>query len=321
MGYKLAGYDVIGCNEIDPKLMEMYMLNHHPKYHYREDIRTFLTRTDIPPDLFDLDILDGSPPCSSFSMAGKREKDWGKEKKFREGQAHQTLDDLFFEFIKLGKRLQPKIIISENVEGILFGNAKKIASSIFDRLTDAGYNTRYFILNSSTMGVPQSRKRVFFISTRKDLPIHETVDLFYQEPAINILINEPTINYSKIRQIEGEKEAHNLSGMCVSLWDKVAPGNSFSTAHPRGSWFNEIKVSPNAPLPTLRASAPPYDCVVPRKLYKKELILGSTFPLDYDFNGNPVHYVVGMSVPPVMMAHIANQVYHQLLSQINKERV
>jgi DNA (cytosine-5)-methyltransferase 1 len=50
-----------------------------------------------------LDILDGSPPCSSFSMAGNREKDWGKEKKFREGQAEQVLDNLFFDFIDLQK--------------------------------------------------------------------------------------------------------------------------------------------------------------------------------------------------------------------------
>jgi hypothetical protein len=50
----------------------------------------------IPADLFELDILDGSPPCSSFSMAGSREKAWGEKKKFREGQAHQVLDDSFF---------------------------------------------------------------------------------------------------------------------------------------------------------------------------------------------------------------------------------
>jgi DNA (cytosine-5)-methyltransferase 1 len=51
-------------------------------------------------ELFDIDILDGSPPCSSFSMSGSREKAWGKNKKFREGQANQVLDDLFFHFIQ-----------------------------------------------------------------------------------------------------------------------------------------------------------------------------------------------------------------------------
>lgn len=85
MGYKLAGFDVLGCNEIDPKMIEVYKANHNPKYAYLEPIQTFKLREDLPQELYELDILDGSPPCSSFSMAGNREKDWGKEKVFREG--------------------------------------------------------------------------------------------------------------------------------------------------------------------------------------------------------------------------------------------
>jgi DNA (cytosine-5)-methyltransferase 1 len=87
MGYKLAGFDVLGCNEIDPKMIEAYRLNHHPKYSFLEPIQEFKNRKDLPKELYELDILDGSPPCSSFSISGNREKDWGKEKKFREGQA------------------------------------------------------------------------------------------------------------------------------------------------------------------------------------------------------------------------------------------
>ena len=124
MGYKLAGFDVLGCNEIDPKMIEAYKVNHKPKYAYLEPIQTFKLRKDLPKELYNLDILDGSPPCSSFSMAGNREKDWGKEKKFREGQAEQVLDNLFFDFIDLAKELQPKVVVAENVKGLLLGNAK-----------------------------------------------------------------------------------------------------------------------------------------------------------------------------------------------------
>ena len=77
-GYKLAGFDVIGCNEIDPKMMEAYKANHNPKYAFLEPIQTFKMREDLPKELYELDILDGSPPCSSFSMAGNREKGLGK---------------------------------------------------------------------------------------------------------------------------------------------------------------------------------------------------------------------------------------------------
>jgi len=81
MGYKLAGFDVIGFNEIDPKMANCYIENHNPKYSFIEPIQEFKNRNDLPKQLYNLDILDGSPPCSSFSMAGNREKDWGKEKK------------------------------------------------------------------------------------------------------------------------------------------------------------------------------------------------------------------------------------------------
>ena len=125
MGYKLCGCEVLGCNEIDPDMNEVYVLNHNPKYNYLEDIRDFNKRDDLPEELYNLDILDGSPPCSTFSTAGLREDAWGVEKKFREGQKPQTLDDLLFVFIETVAKLKPKVAIMENVEGLMLGNAWK----------------------------------------------------------------------------------------------------------------------------------------------------------------------------------------------------
>ena len=48
MGYKIAGYDVIGCNEIDPRMMKCYETNHHPQYSYLEDIRDLVKRNNLP---------------------------------------------------------------------------------------------------------------------------------------------------------------------------------------------------------------------------------------------------------------------------------
>ena len=89
MGYKLAGYSVLGNCEIDPEMMTVYKANNHPKHSYLMDIRDFVKLPDeeIPEELKHLDILDGSPPCSVFSMAGSREDGWNVEKTFREGQA------------------------------------------------------------------------------------------------------------------------------------------------------------------------------------------------------------------------------------------
>ena len=87
MGYKLAGYDVIGGVEIDKKIAAVYKKNMKPKYFYEMGVADFnkIPDHELPPELFGIDILDGSPPCSSFSMAGSREKKWGKKTYFREG--------------------------------------------------------------------------------------------------------------------------------------------------------------------------------------------------------------------------------------------
>lgn len=126
MGYKLAGCEVLGCVEIDKRMNDIYVKNHSPKYNFLMDIREFnkLPNEEVPDELFNLDILDGSPPCTTFSMVGLREETWGKEKRFREGQAKQTLDDLSFVFIETVSKLRPKTVIMENVEGLILGEAK-----------------------------------------------------------------------------------------------------------------------------------------------------------------------------------------------------
>lgn len=87
MGYKRAGFEVIGNVEIDPKMNAMYCKNHHPKYNYCMDLREFNKLEGIPDELIGIDILDGSPPCTSFSTAGLRDKRREKEIQRRTGRA------------------------------------------------------------------------------------------------------------------------------------------------------------------------------------------------------------------------------------------
>ena len=163
MGYKLAWFNHLGGVEIDDAIADIYQANHHSKFLFREDIKLFSKRTDIPKELFNLSILDGSPPCSTFSLSGNRENDWGKEKHFREGQAIQRLDDLFFDYINLGKILQPKVIVAENVTGLIQGNARAYVHEICKELDSIGYQVQIFKLNAASMGVPQRRgKGVYY---------------------------------------------------------------------------------------------------------------------------------------------------------------
>ena len=194
MGYKLAGFEHLGGVEIDPPIADVYKTNHDPKYLFIEDIRDFANRLEFPKDLYNLDILDGSPPCSSFSMAGNREKDWGKTKVFREGQAEQRLDDLFFDYIRLAKKLQPKVVIAENVKGLIQGNAKAYVHRIKKEFEAAGYKVQLFLLNAASMGVPQKRERVFFICQRNDLNFKPLKLAFDEKPILFGELDEGVLN-------------------------------------------------------------------------------------------------------------------------------
>ncbi len=325
MGYKLAGFDVIGANEIDPKMAEAYKVNHNPKYLFVEPIQTFKLREDLPQELFELDILDGSPPCSSFSMAGNRESDWGKDKVFREGQSQQILDTLFFDFIDLAKKLQPKIVIAENVLGLLFGEAKQYVIKIYKEFEKAGYYLQHFVFDSSKMGVPQKRERVFFIALRKDLSKEflYQADLFSQLPYIEIKFNELEIKFNELEINNSIYPTKPLSIDQNKWFELTQPGESFSINHPKGHWFGHYKVHPDKVLPTItagtNASAGFYHYKEKRLIYIEELILASSFPQDYNFtkfNKKPC-YLLGMSVPPLMTARIAKEIYKQWLSKIN----
>jgi len=317
MGYKMAGYNVLGCEEIDYKMMDVYLINHYPKYFYLEDIRTFKEKNDLPQELYNLDILDGSPPCSNFSIAGNREKDWGKEKKFREGQVKQVLDTLFFDFIDLTKKLQPKIVIAENVEGILFGNAIKYTQKIIKGFEEAGYHTEYWLLDSSKMGLPQRRKRVFFISIRKD--IAEKIPgrkqtLISKMPYLNLYFDEKEISFEKATKKYWELPRKKLSEKMNNYYSLCKEGNSFSSVHEKGSFFNCIKINRNRPAPTLPAKM---DCIyhpyIPGEINIKEAECCFSWPHDYKNNSK---YIMGMSVPPIMVANIAYRIYEQWLKLV-----
>jgi DNA (cytosine-5)-methyltransferase 1 len=323
MGYKLAGFDVLGCNEIDPKMIQAYKTNHNPKYVYLEPIQEFKLRNDLPQELYELDILDGSPPCSSFSMVGSRESDWGKEKKFREGQAEQILDTLFFDFIDLANKLKPKIVVAENVKGLLLGEARAYVSRIYEQFDNAGYIVQHWLLDASTMGVPQKRERIFFIALRKDLaePFLEAKDMFTLAPKLNLEFNEPKIFFKQIKEINNNE--YPISEFYKTLWDKRLNGDaSFANINDRergkpNTGFGTNFLYENNVCGTLTTKKDCY-CLFeePRYTSNFEAKCIGSFPQDYDFCGNRPEYLIGMSVPPIMTAQIAKNIYEQWIVKL-----
>ena len=302
MGYKLAGFEHLGGVEIDPEVADVYKTNHNPKYLFVQDIRDFANRLDFPEDLYNLDILDGSPPCSSFSMAGSREKDWGKTKVFREGQAEQRLDDLFFDYIRLAKKLQPKVVIAENVKGLIQGNAKAYVHRIKKEFEAAGYKVQLFLLNAASMGVPQKRERVFFICQRNDLNFPK-LKLEFIEDAIPL-----GIALKEYENIYPEK----LTEQQNHYWTLCNEGESFSKYHPKKSLFGQNKVSSKDVCGTLTTKMDAYfHWNKKRYLQNEEWKIIGAYPLDYNFKKIEPKYLIGMSVPPVMTAQVATEIYNQ----------
>lgn len=301
-GYKLAGYDVLGNVEIDEKINAMYVKNHRPKYNFRMDIREFNRLDTIPEELKELDILDGSPPCSTFSMAGSREDAWGVKKQFREGQKKQVLDDLFMEFMQTVKRLNPKVVVAENVDGMTRGKAKYYITMVIEEFRKLGYEVQLFRLDAAFMGVPQRRVRIFFIANRMGFP-----QLRIQPSERPILYGE--IATRQARPLNKTSKAYGLMKHAMIPSDEFI-GDINQRLYGKTSNFNTPIFRFNKVCPTITANSAAYRediCHVP----DIDIVSASTFPQDYDFNGNPAKYVCGMSVPPLMMAYIAKQIYAQ----------
>src|SRR5690606_16564580 len=87
-------------------------------------------------------------------------------------------------------KLKPKVIVAENVKGMLLGKAKAYVGKIKEEFENAGYDVQIFLLNSATMGVPQARERVFFICCRRDLNM----------PKLEIQFNEKPITFAEVNE-------------------------------------------------------------------------------------------------------------------------
>lgn len=310
MGYKLAGFNHLGGVEIDPKIANVYKLNHNPLFFYNEDIREFNKRNDLPKELYNLDILDGSPPCSTFSMAGSREKAWGKEKQFREGQAKQTLDDLVFVYCNTILKLKPKVFLLENVKGLIQGNAKLYVKQIVSKLS-SDYNVQIFLLNAASMGVPQKRERVFIIGHKKEFGLPK-LKLEFNEDAIlfrDFGINEIGGNINSEYTIKLLKNEITSTGSLQTY--KKSNGGKLGTVG-----FNYACKFNQTPLTLTANGQNPIHCNLKNYITNKGVQIIGTYPLDYDFQDLRPIYLIGMSVPPVMTAQIANQIKIQWLDNI-----
>lgn len=161
LGYSMAGYRELLAVEWDNNAVETFRLNFPdvPVYHgdiAKLSIEECLKLAGI--ELGQLDLLDGSPPCQGFSTAGKRIMD-------------DPRNQLFREYVRLLRGLQPKVFVMENVSGMVKGKMKLIFVEILKELKASGYRVSARLMNAMYFNVPQSRERMIFIGVREDLGI------------------------------------------------------------------------------------------------------------------------------------------------------
>lgn len=154
LGFVRAGFDIAMANEFDKTIWATYEKNHRAPL-IKGDIRD-IKESDFPDKV---DGIIGGPPCQSWSEAG----------------ALRGIDDdrgkLFFDYIRILRDKQPKFFLAENVSGMLSNRHSEAVQNIVSRFEECGYDVTIDLVNAADYGVPQDRKRVFYIGFRKDLNV------------------------------------------------------------------------------------------------------------------------------------------------------
>jgi DNA (cytosine-5)-methyltransferase 1 len=315
LGFEMAGFKVVWANEFIPAAQEVYRLNHPGTCLNTEDIRevtpeSILEATGL--GVGELDVMEGSPPCASFSLAGKREEHWGQVKPYSDTK--QRTDDLFWEYIRLVNGLQPRVFVAENVAGLVRGVSKGYFKQILSEFKKCGYNVQCQVLDAQWLGVPQARKRVIFMGVREDLGL----DPVFPKPLPYYYSVREAIPVDLFRRRIVEPES-SIEGYAIGReWEKLRPGESSSR------YMNLIRPSLDKPSPTvtqtgrITGAASVTHPTEKRKFSIAELKRICAFPDDFQLTGtySKQWERLGRAVPPVMMRAVAESIRDGILGQI-----
>ena len=339
-GYRLAGGKILCINEFVQEARNTYTENYPSTPILPNDIKELTGQELLDAGhvkVGEVDILDGSPPCSALSMAGSvvqgggHSKGFGKTKNYSDGKKVENIEDLFFEYLRVAEEIKPKVIIGENVAGLLAGEAKLKLNEIVNTFEKIGYDVSYKILDASHFGVPQSRRRVIFIAVRED--VTEAIGLKF----MNIGSIFPTENKDVVKPGEAIKDLEldpEEVKWCTDTWlnsahykdtaslmpddpDKVLGGNDF---HPKGWHFNVKKMSRHHPAPTITTNADVCHFIAKRRLTISEIKRIMSLPDDFIVTGSMSQKIerCGRMVPSLMMKAIAESVYENVIVPYNE---
>lgn len=158
-GFQNAGFEIAGGIDFDFDSVETFKKNFPKANSFCADLLEF-SDSKIKKEFGNLGItvVVGGPPCQGFSNANR----WQKEK-------NDPRNKLFFEYLRFVRILKPKVVVIENVRGILSKNNGYAQKRIMELITELGYVVNSSVLNASDFGVPQNRFRAFFVAIRNDV--------------------------------------------------------------------------------------------------------------------------------------------------------
>ena len=291
-GYRLAGGKVLVINEFVEEAARTYAENYPDTIILSGDIKElsgkdFLDAADV--GVGEIDILDGSPPCSAFSVSGslshniheeehidlwgnvtiekvpgKHSDGWSKTKNYSDGKKVENIEDLFFEFLRVAEEIKPKVIVAENVKGLTVGEAKSYFNKILNKFEEIGYDVCAQVLDSRYYGVSQTRTRVIFIGVREDVaektgynfmnisqifPKPDTEVIPVKDVMIDLEYDAEEVEYLTEKWTNTAYWKQTGSNMEIDP-DKVLTGMDY---HPKGHHFNLKRVSQYQPAPTITA--------------------------------------------------------------------
>lgn len=307
LGFKKAGFEIPAANEFDKTIWETFIINHPDTKLIKGDIRNLKER-DFPDEI---DGIIGGPPCQSWSEAGSL----------------RGIDDergqLFFDYIRILRSKQPKFFLAENVSGMLSNRHSEAVQNIISLFEECGYNVTVTLINAKNYGVPQERKRIFYIGFKKDLGIDFVFPHGSTEKDENKITLRDTIwDLQKTAVPAADKNRHNLNAVNNNEYFVGAYSPIFMSRNRVKAWDEQAftvqasgrqcQLHPQAPK-MVKAGKNDFRFVLGKEhLYRRmtirEVARIQGFPDDFQFiysNINNAYKMIGNAVPVNLAYEIA----------------
>ena len=320
-GFEMAGYEPVLAIDFWQDAIETYNYNNKKNIAMCKDIKEldkeFLKKLKKENEIVG---IIGGPPCQGYSTVGKREID--DERNF-----------LYIQYCRIVEEIQPEFFVLENVKGLLTLNGGKFKEDIIDRFSALGYTVNYKLLDASDFGVPQNRKRVFFVGIKNkkfEFPVEQKNKVTTEEAISDLISNEKEYSskaksvYQRLMRKDSTRLYNNEFTKHTSQTEKIIsmiPDGGKISDLPSEYWnirkYNKAfqRMNSNSQSNTIDTGHRNYFHYSENRIPTvREAARIQSFPDDFIFTGSKTsqYKQVGNAVPPLLAFEIAKQISKQM---------